>query len=573
MASEAMFVQDPTWQFQNREVLSDASALVEAPQALMFNTPAYTTIHPSVQGDVELMYDLGEQDVGYYCLDLLAPDGVILDVFGIEYIAPDGRLQHTGPGYRNGMRYITRAGRNRFVSLKRRSGRFLFLTLRNQKAPVQIRHFSLIESTYPASAVGEFTCSDARLTEIWKISAHTLKLCMEDTFTDCPLYEQTHWVGDARNESLLAYPVYGATDLGRRCIELTAQSLERYPFVGCQTPSGWDVLLPAWSFLWGISTWDYYWFTGDQDYLRDTFPAVIRNLKGAEKYVDEHGLFSGPFWNMFDWSNVDQARHTVLHNSMFMVGAIDAALKSAEVLQDSSAIVWLRSLRERLVRGLNAHWDARGKAYPDSILDDGSPSPSTCQHTSFLAILYDIIEPANLPAARENLINPPEKMVRVGSPFAALYLYETYEKLGMEDRTIEDVYRNYLPMLEAGATSVWESYATGTTGQNGFPTRSHCHGWSAAPSYFLNRIVLGIKPASPAARTVSVSPHLSGLSWARGTTATVKGPVSVSWKITGENRVEIACVAPEAVEVKFETNPSLAGKTVLFNGQKVASSP
>lgn len=39
---------------------------------------------------------------------------------------------------------------------------------------------------------------------------------MQDTFTDCPLYEQTHWAGDARNEALIAFGVFGAHDLARR---------------------------------------------------------------------------------------------------------------------------------------------------------------------------------------------------------------------------------------------------------------------------------------------------------------------------------------------------------------------
>ena len=569
MASKAMFVLDPTWQFQHRQVIGDASSLVKQPQAMMFNTPEMTTVNPSSQGDVELMCDLGVQDIGYYSLDMIAPAGVEVDIFGIEYITPDGRLQHTGAGYRNGMRYITREGLNHFVSLKRRSGRYLYLTLHNQKAPVQIRNFSLIESTYPVNAVGGFHCSDARLDEIWAISTRTLKLCMEDTFTDCPLYEQTHWVGDARNESLMAYPVFGATDIGRRCIKITAQSLEHYPIAGCQTPSGWDVLLPAWSFLWGMSTWDYYWYSGDEQFLREIYPDVIRNLKGAEKCVNDRNLFSGPYWNMFDWSGADQNQKTVLHNTMFMVGAIDVALKEAEVLHDSSHTDWLKALRQRLVGGVNSLWDEGKKAYPDSIHDDGSVSASTCQHTSFLSILYDIVSPANRAAAQENTVNPPEKMVRLGSPFAGLYLLETLEKLGLEDRIVEEIYHDYLPMLETGATTVWESFATGTTGHGGFPTRSHCHAWSSAPSYFLNRIVLGVRPTAAGGQAVSLSPHLSNLTWANGSVATIKGPISVSWKVAADKSVAISCQAPEGVIVKFETNASLAGRTVTLNGQKV----
>ena len=564
MPAEQMFVEDIHWRFRQRQVVADAAALVGDPAALMHQSPSVTTVQPSPQGDVELLYDLGEQVVGYYAFDLVAEAGVAVDIFSLEYIAPDGRLQHSG-GNRNGMRYITRAGANRFTSLKRRSGRYVFLTLRNQKSPVQIRNFHVVESTYPLDYIGSFTCSDPRLDRIWEISTRTLKLCMEDTFTDCPLYEQTHWVGDARNESLLAYPVFGATDLARRCIRISAQSLEHYPLAGCQTPSSWDVLIPAWSFLWGISVWDYYWYTGDREALREFWPAVVRNLRGAEKYMNQQDLFSAPFWNFFDWTGIDGNRKTVLHNTMFVVGAADAALAIGKTLGDSSQDEWLRGLRARAVRGVNRLWNETKQAYPDSVHDDGTISPSVCQHTSFLAVLFDILDPAHREAARRNLVNPPEGMVRVGSPFAALYLFDALEKLGEEDQVIREIYRNYLPMLEAGATTVWESFPSGTTGHGGFPTRSHCHAWSSAPNYFLPRIVLGVRPTAPASAEVQISPRLSGLTWAKGTVATVRGPLSVAWRLQ-DDRVEITCTAPEGVKTTCVSNSSLAGKKLVFNG-------
>ncbi|MEI2725501.1 MAG: alpha-L-rhamnosidase N-terminal domain-containing protein [Verrucomicrobiota bacterium] len=567
MSMDQMFVQDVFWQFTERQVVGDAASLVANPAGSLHDNPEFTTVLPSPAGDVELLYDLGEQNCGYWNFDLVADAGVQVDIFAVEYIAPDGRIQFPG-GNRNGLRYITQAGDNRFTSLKRRSGRYVFLTLRNQHAPVRIRHFNLIESTYPVNYIGNFACSDARLDRIWDISTRTLKLCMEDTFTDCPLYEQTHWVGDARNESLLAYGVFGAHDLARRCIDITAQSLERYPIAGCQTPSSWDVLIPAWSLLWGISTWDYYWATGDTNFLRGVYPAVIRNLKGAEQFVDSRDLFTGPFWNFFDWVKIDQGQKTVLHNSMFLVGAIDVALQEGKVLGDTTHAGWLQALRGRLVGGINKLWDDTKQAYPDAIRDDGSISPSICQHTSFLGLLYDIVPPEHAAAARKNLTDPPEKMVLVGSPFAALYLYEACEKLGLDDEIIKEIYKHYLPMVEAGATTVWESFPSGTTGGGGFPTRSHCHAWSSAPTRFLNRIILGVKETAPGGAVVQISPRLNGLTWARGTVATVRGPVTVAWKLEGE-KLNVQYSAPAGVQADFRRNDTHGQREVVVNGKRV----
>jgi hypothetical protein len=565
--SERMFVQDTAWQFRERTEVGDATPLVVNPSGALHDNPEVTTIHPSPTGEVELLYDLGEQNCGYWNFDLVADAGVQVDIFAAEYIAPDGRIQFPRNN-RNGLRYITKAGSNRFTSLKRRSGRHVFLTLRNQKTPVRIRHFNLIESTYPVDHVGSFSCSDARLDRIWDISTRTLKLCMEDTYTDCPLYEQTHWVGDARNEALFGFGVFGAHDLARRCINLTAQSLERFPIAGSQTPSSWDTLIPAWSLLWGISTWDEYWASGDKEWLRGVYPAVIRNLQGAESHLDRRDLFSGPYWNFFDWVKIDHNHKTVLHNSMLFVGAIDAALKTADVLGDATRVPWLTALRARLINGLNLLWDETRQAYPDSIRDDGSISPSISQHTSILGLLYDIVPPAHTATARRNLTNPPENMVKVGSPFASLYLYETYEKLGLEDSIIQDVYKHYLPMLEAGATTVWESFPSGTLSRDGFPTRSHCHAWSSAPTRFLNRIVLGIKDTSPGAATMQISPRLNGLAWARGTTATIRGPVSVSWKLEGRT-LNVTYAVPAGTRAEFVKNDSHDGLSVVVNGKRI----
>ncbi|MCU0521629.1 MAG: alpha-L-rhamnosidase N-terminal domain-containing protein [Anaerolineae bacterium] len=565
MRGDELFVIDTHVEFLNREPLASADALVENPAGLLFDKAEATVVHPSSDGDIELVYDLGEQAIGYYDLELIAPEGIAVDIYGVEYINPSGAIQHTH-GNRNGLRYITHAGLNRFISMKRRSGRYLFVTLRNQAAPVTIRRLRLIESTYPVNAIGSFHCSDERLTRVWEIAARTLKLCMEDTFTDCPLYEQTLWVGDARNESVFAYPVFGATDIARRCARLAAQSLERYPIVGSQVPTTWDVLLPAWSFLWGISIWDYYAFTGDRTFLEELWPSVIRNLEGAQGLLDpESGLFRGAFWNMFDWSGIDDVHEVVLHNSMLLVGAIDAAQRCAQVLGDEGRQAWLDALRHFLTDSLNRLWDVDKGAYPDSIHEDGTLSDSTSQHTSFLALLYDIIPEEHTAEALRNTLTPPASMVRVGSPFAMMYYYEALERMQRFDEIIGSIYEAYLPMLEAGATTVWEVFSTSHDRPGDFPTRSHCHAWSSAPVYFLNRIILGVRPITPGGTEIELSPRLSDLDWAEGTVATTQGPLHVSWRATSDT-LNVTVKAPPAVHVRFTTNDTHTGRAIHLHG-------
>jgi len=570
ISSRKMFYFDGCELFQKRVPVSSAESLVVNPCGMMADNPDHTIIKPSKERNIELLFDLGEQNCGYYSFELIADQGVNVDIFGVEHVTPSGTIQHTW-GNRNGMRYVTKKGINKFTSMKRRSGRYIFITISGHRSAVKIRNFKLIESTYPVNYAGSFKCSNPSLNKIWDISAHTLKLCMEDTYTDCPLYEQTFWVGDARNESLFGYGVFRAYDLAARCIKMAAQSLERFPIVGCQVPSSWECLLPAWSFLWGISVWDYYWHTGDERFLKKLWPAVIKNLKGAYSHIDKKtGLFSGPFWNMFDWTEIDQDKKTVLHNSMFMVGAIDAAVKSANVLEDKKQLDWLKKKRKDLKKAINTQWDDKKKSYPDSIYDDLSPSNSICQHTSFLSILYDIIEKKNLPSAVANTIKPRRNMIRIGSPFAMLYYYETLEKIDCQDDIIKSIYQNFTPMLNQGATTVWETFSAGTMAFGEFPTRSHCHAWSSAPVYFLNRIILGVRQTSPGAKSFTVSPRLNKLNWAKGVTATSLGSVKVDCKKDAGNLI-INIEHPEGVKVKFKKNETMAGLSVKVTKEAVWS--
>ncbi|MCF7863328.1 MAG: alpha-L-rhamnosidase N-terminal domain-containing protein [Kiritimatiellales bacterium] len=550
LPAEQIFMEDPVAEFASREPLSSADRLFGG-----------TLVKPSVKGDVELCFDLGEQCCGYFEFNIKADEGVIVDLNAIEYIRADGVLQHVQAYNRNGLRYITKQGVNRFTSLKRRSGQYLFVTLRNQKTPVEIKSLRIIESTAPVEASGSFACNDPMLNKVWKISERTLQLCMEDTFTDCPLYEQTLWIGDARNEALYAFTAYANFDVSARSLEIGAQSLEHFPIVGCQVPSSWDCILPAWSFLWGMHVWEHYFYSGDLRFLRKIWPAVQQNIDGAFGLLDKNGLFSGTFWNLIEWAPIDESHATVLHNNMLLVGALRAAEKCAEALKDGPALKTLSTRRKKLVSAINKTWSDAKSSYPDSIHEDGKPSPKTCQQTAMLSVMCDVVPKNKKEAVRANLLNPPKEMTTVGAPFAMQFMYEALEELGEPDAILASIRAGFQPMVDAGASTVWETFAGSTCSPKGFPTRSHCHAWSSSPIYFLNRIVLGIRQTAIGGKAFEISPWLGGLRYARGTTATPAGLVSVEWKIDGKT-LQVVISAPKGVKTEFKSNASHKGLAV-----------
>src|SRR5690606_23712911 len=150
------------------------------------------------------------------------PSGTIIDVYGVEYMHED-YIQHTY-GLDNTFRYICRSGRQRYLSPVRRGLRYIILTVRNNQEPVKLYEVYFNQSNYPVTNAGSFRSSDALLNDIWEISRHTTRVCMEDTFVDCPAYEQVFWVGDSRNEALVHYYLFGDPDIVKRCLRLVPSS-------------------------------------------------------------------------------------------------------------------------------------------------------------------------------------------------------------------------------------------------------------------------------------------------------------------------------------------------------------
>ena len=551
-------------EFRNSEIVSGADKYVECPENLIYDNYEYTVIKADSGSDIQLCYDLGSQVCGYCNFELLAEEGVGIDFFAVENIDNKLGIQHTR-GCRNGFSYITKNGLNKYISLKRFSGRYLFVTFKNVKSDVRIRNISMIGSVYPLDIVASFKCSDKKLNKIWDICVNTLELCMDDTFIDCPVYEQAYWIGDARNETLFALGRLRNNAVVKRCFEIAAQSLEMYPMVLSQAPSSWGVIIPSFSFLWQISVWEYYYHTSDREFLSAIYDKVILNTRNALKFMDENGLFKSNYWNMCDWTALDDTHRVVIYNSMFLYAALNAATKIALVINPEDAI-WTENALKELKDSINVFWNKQEGGYPDSIHSDGTLSKSFSQHTSYLGLLFDIVEQENKSQAAQNALCPREGLVKVGSPFASMFLYECMEKIGYSSRVVKNISKDFDEMVEADATTVWESYSTGSIGQNSFPTRSHCHAFSCAPLYFLPKIVLGIKQVSPGCKAFDISPVPSDLTFANGSYATPLGTITVSWKIEGDV-FKIDIKNPKDVVMKFVRNDSLNEYKIILNGQ------
>jgi hypothetical protein len=110
--------------------------------------------------------------------------------------------------------------------------------------------------------------------------------------------------------------------------------------------------------------------------------------------------------------------------------------------------------------------------------------------------------------------------------------------------------------------TVWESVDAEGTAPIGIAP-SWNHGWSSGAAPALTNEVLGVTPASPGFASVSVAPHPSGLSWARGVVPTPQGAVAVSWSLGARRfRATVSSPVPGTFTLPVAGAATLDGKAL-----------
>ncbi|WP_125666367.1 family 78 glycoside hydrolase catalytic domain [Paenibacillus baekrokdamisoli] len=482
--------------------------------------------------DTEVLFDLGKEYSGYLSFEVEAEAGTVLDWYGFEYMSGEYRqdtfdLDHT-------LRYVCHEGRQVYETPIRRGFRYLALTVRGATRPVRIYGVTFIQSNYPMAEVGRFECSDTLLNDIWEISRHTTKLCMEDTFVDCPAYEQTFWVGDSRNEALVSNYLYGVQDILKRCLRLVPGSRHQSPLYVNQVPSGWSSVIPNWTFFWAIACAEYYEQTGDEAFAVEMYDHIRFTMEHYLLKIDESGLFNVKGWNLLDWSPIDQPNDGIVtHQNMFLVQTLRVAAQMGRIAKEEESAARFEEAAIRLAHRINeCLWSEEKSAYIDCIHTDGRRSDSLSIQTQVVASLTGVVQGERKQIIDAYLVQPPEHFVQIGSPFMSFFYYEALAKLGEVRLILDDIRHHYGTMIRHGATTCWEQYPNFLENRANpdMLTRSHCHAWSSAPAYFLGREVLGVRSLRTGWTEVEIAPVPSGLTWARGSVPhPAGGRIDVSW--------------------------------------------
>jgi hypothetical protein len=157
------------------------------------------------------------------------------------------------------------------------------------------------------------------------------------------------------------------------------------------------------------------------------------------------------------------------------------------------------------------------------------------------------------------------------SPYFGAYLIDALAQASHPQQALAWIRTYWGGMLAEGATSFWESYdlrwpktnfhlsleADGTSGY----FVSLAHGWSSGPTAWLSENVLGIRDPQAGYRTVTITPNLLGLDWAKGSVPTPHGPIAISIDKTKGTTIDLPDGIEASVQLPFED-----GKQLYLNG-------
>lgn len=475
-----------------------------------------------------VILDFGDVYVGSFEFLLRAEEGTVVDVYCFENMY-SGEIDYT-IGLNNGFRYICKEGWQKYKCMTRMGARYAMITIRNTDMPVKIRDFHIRHMTYSVSKCGEFACDDFLLNKIWDISCHTHTLCMEDTFTDCPTFEQAFWIGDAQLTALINMYIYGDYEQIHHNLEMVLTSKDNTPLFNALTPTDWNTSIPMWTMNWIISIDQYIEITGDKKILDTLYENVKEVLTYYEGFVQPDGGFLISAWNMMDWADFDIHNYGVVTGQQailawcYYLGAKFAKQKGA--IEDGEHFLCVRNKMLEYID--EKMWNSQKKCYIDGWSPDEGNSKTASIQTHILMYLYNgILDEEKRKITEGYLIDPPNEFAKAGSPYMLCFLHECLCRIGYQEQVLQEIRERWGEMLHYDSTTCWEVFPGFYENSR---TRSYCHSWSAAPVIFCLECMLGIKRVQEGWKKISIAvPERTG-NWCRGAIPTPLGVIRACWE-------------------------------------------
>ena len=434
--------------------------------------------------------------------------------------------------------------RRRFTTLYWRSFRYIQMDITTANEPLRVHDLHEIFTAYPFAERGRFASDLPWLSDMWSMNWNGARIGAFETYMDTPYWEQLQYVGDTRIQGLISLYVAGDDRLLRQAIEHF--DLSRIPegLTASRYPSALTQIIPPFSLIYVAMVHDYFMHRNDPAFVRERLAGVRGILDWYGRHVDATGMLGPmPYWNYVDWTprwdrgvppGADNGHSTAI--SLLYVYALQRAAELEKGSGTREAGVTYRARAEAVRAAVRARaWDSsRG------LFRDAPDTSAYSQQTNVLAVLVDAVPITAQRGVMERVLA--DTTLTPASYYFSFYVLEALRKAGLGERYIERL-APWQAMLRLGLTSAPE---------NPEPTRSDTHAWAAHPNYGLLATVLGVRPSSPAFRTVRIAPALGPLQRASGSVPHPLGDIEVALWREGQHGLRAEITLPRGLTGALE---------------------
>ncbi len=504
------------------------------------------------EGALVLTYDFGTEVLCRPTLDFTAAAGTTVDLFYSERLAEGVPVHYNRLTVRMAERYIAREGRQTYRTFHPRGFRWLDVVVQGDLDRFHLHRLSATRANYPVENIGSFRCSDPTLNRIWDMGRETQFACMEDAYLDCPRRERGSYPGDNLVQFYTVLAAFGDTQLMRRSVEQAFLSQDGSGLLSHCAHSPFQGRHPDYSAITVQTLWHYYARTGDEAFLREMKPRMVRVLEAIEEFeVPGTDILDGSHLLPYlDISRLDREGASCALNCFYQRAFHDGA-RVMRVIGDAEAAEAYEERAERLAAAIRKEfWDPELNVFLDRRRYE-EPETEPSAPGNILPLLYDIAGEAQVPGALDYVVDAMANNFRVPEPtdrsdynvscYFSFYGLDVLYRYGRENVAADYIRTYWGRMLDRGAWTCWENMTGGG---------SVCHAWASSPTHFMSSRVLGVRfPEAGNPNVVRIAPQRGSLSWAEGVYPHPAGPIHVRWEVRAGELV-LACAVPQGVEVE-----------------------
>ncbi len=393
-----------------------------------------------------------------------------------------------------------------------------------------------VETGYPINGTVLSDFNNEQDNQLWKISMRTLQCCMQETYTDCPYYEQLQYTMDTYLQMLYTYQVSHDDLLARNAIHQYRLSQNEEGYLMSRYPCEDKQIIPGFCLFYIMMVYEHYKRFGDETLVKENIFCIEKVLNAFNNRLDEYGLVkSSNYWDFVDWADgwihgmpaVGKNGSNAIYTLMYAY-ALKQTAYLCEVIGRNGDVYLAEA--ENLVKAVEKHcYSEELEQYANS-----QNKEHFSQHMQVWAVLSGL---ANGEKAKRILEKSFSHQAKSTFAFDHLLL-RALEIADMYDKRV-DILQPYYDLIEKHCTTIPETPFA--------HTRSECHAWGSIVLYEFTAKDLGVTwENNKYAREIRIEPYIKARKEAKGKVCTAFGDVFVEWKKADKFSLEL--YTPENVK-------------------------